>query len=551
MSESYCNMEGITAPDRFQEAGAFCGGNVFEAPLSVRIGYGMPDRGLKPGDRQVEANFDSSARGCLPRLTLNEAEAPKHYAVGYSENSAGANASPTFEHIFISPFMSNNGADRGGDGIPHFGRESVAYQPGESKGLRSLYQILERLGLYRGEGTGGTVQMDTDSSKRGTTGGTGENRTGSGSGDSKPLPGPDSHEKGHWPPFSPNTEEKRHHGVNLSGAEFGERSIPGRLGTDYTFPTTQELDYYKQKGMGLIRLPFFWERMQPGLLNKNSPDASVDRSFDPVYAGEMEKFLTAADQRGLEVVLDAQQFGRYKNQVIGAGNITDDDFKQFWGEMAKRFGQHPCIYGWDLSNEPHDEDARTWHEAAQSGVDGIRAAGDKHAVIVEGINWSGAQWWDQYNNDLYVDDPANNTIYSAHTYWDTNFSGSYDNGAPGSYDRAVASARERGFLKPGEDPSNLGINEARPFVEWLKKHNARGYFGEYGVPANDDRWIKVQDKFLSFARANNIDTTAWGGGPWWGKDSILSLETGPKGDQSLSGPEPENRKSVERDGEGA
>lgn len=345
-------------------------------------------------------------------------------------------------------------------------------------------------------------------------------------------------------------DEKRHHGVNLSGAEFGESSLPGRPGSDYVFPTTQELDYYKQKGIDLIRLPFFWERMQPGLLNKYSPDASVDRSFDPGYASQMDNFLKAADERGLKVIPDAQQFGRYKHQVIGASNITNEDFKQFWSQMAQRFGSHPSIYGWDLSNEPHDEDSKTWHDAAQAGLDGIRASGDKHSVVVEGNQWSGAWSWQQYNNDLAVQDPENNVVYSAHSYWDTNHSGSYDGGAPGSFDRSVAEARRQNYLSAGEDSSNIGINQTKPFVEWLKKHNARGFIGEYGVPQNDPNWIKAQDKFLAYAKANGIDTAAWGGGPWWGKDYALSLETGPKGEQSVSGPEPLNMKSVENDGNG-
>ena len=36
-------------------------------------------------------------------------------------------------------------------------------------------------------------------------------------------------------------------GVNLSGAEWGNR-YTGTFGTDYTYPTASELDYYKSKG---------------------------------------------------------------------------------------------------------------------------------------------------------------------------------------------------------------------------------------------------------------------------------------------------------------
>ena len=44
------------------------------------------------------------------------------------------------------------------------------------------------------------------------------------------------------------------YGVNLAGAEFGSR-LPGTYGTDYTYPTHAEVDYFASKGMGIIRLP--------------------------------------------------------------------------------------------------------------------------------------------------------------------------------------------------------------------------------------------------------------------------------------------------------
>jgi len=49
-------------------------------------------------------------------------------------------------------------------------------------------------------------------------------------------------------------------GVNLACGEFG--STPGVYNTDYTYPRVAELDYYKSKGLTLIRMPFKWERVQ-------------------------------------------------------------------------------------------------------------------------------------------------------------------------------------------------------------------------------------------------------------------------------------------------
>src|SRR4051812_38842565 len=54
-------------------------------------------------------------------------------------------------------------------------------------------------------------------------------------------------------------------GVSLSGAEFAGSVIPGTYGSDYTYPTHDEVDYFVAKGMTILRIPFLWERLQPAL----------------------------------------------------------------------------------------------------------------------------------------------------------------------------------------------------------------------------------------------------------------------------------------------
>ncbi len=64
-------------------------------------------------------------------------------------------------------------------------------------------------------------------------------------------------------------------GVNLAGAEFGTRNVPGVFGTDYTYPTHTEIDYYADKGMGVVRLPFLWERIQHTDSDRSTPRSSA------------------------------------------------------------------------------------------------------------------------------------------------------------------------------------------------------------------------------------------------------------------------------------
>src|SRR5688572_24634283 len=100
-------------------------------------------------------------------------------------------------------------------------------------------------------------------------------------------------------------------GVNLSGAEASSPSAKGpvRYGVDYTYPTVTQLDYFQSKGLTLIRLPFSWERIEPDL---DSAQLSVDE------AARIGAFLDEAHIRGMKVVLDLHNYGRYGGEVIGS-----------------------------------------------------------------------------------------------------------------------------------------------------------------------------------------------------------------------------------------
>ena len=79
--------------------------------------------------------------------------------------------------------------------------------------------------------------------------------------------------------------EVAYRGVNLAGAEFNERRIPGTIHKDYTYPRPGDVDYFAGKGMNVFRLPFRWERLQPALQGESrrrrARDASTPSSTTP------------------------------------------------------------------------------------------------------------------------------------------------------------------------------------------------------------------------------------------------------------------------------
>ena len=287
-------------------------------------------------------------------------------------------------------------------------------------------------------------------------------------------------------------------GVNLSGGEFGS-ALPGSYDRDYTYPTDAELDYYRGKGLTLVRLPFRWERLQRNL-------------YAPLDAGELMRIdgvVAAARARGMQVLLDPHNYARYRtaagDQLIGSAAVPNAAFADFWRRVAAHYRDEPAIWAYGLMNEPHDTGG-LWPAAAQAGVDGVRAGDPSKPILVPGDGWSGAGTWTQNNANLAISDPARNVIYEAHLYFDADNSGTYRGGydAEGAY-------------------PTVGVDRAKNFVGWLQARGARGFLGEYGVPDNDPRWLTVLDNMLSYLDGNGIGGTYWSGGPWWG-EYPLSVE---------------------------
>lgn len=299
-------------------------------------------------------------------------------------------------------------------------------------------------------------------------------------------------------------------GVNLAAGEFGK--IPGVYGADYTYPTTAELDYFNSKGLKLIRLPFKWERLQP----------VMNAALDATELGRVMAVVDAANTRGMVILLDCHNYGRRNingtNFIIGSAEVPVQAFRDYWTRMADAFKVKSNIWAYDLCNEPHDMlTTPTWFDIAQEAINGVRSTDLTTSIMVSGDGWSGAGLFGVpgSKSDVLKNlvDPSNKLIFQAHVYFDKDASGTYKN----SYDL------EQGYPQ-------RGVDRVKPFVDWLKANNKKGFVGEYGVPANDSRWLVVLDNFLKYIRNNNINGTYWAGGPWWGTYQ-LSIEPDANGDK--------------------
>lgn len=286
-------------------------------------------------------------------------------------------------------------------------------------------------------------------------------------------------------------------GVNLSGAEFGG-IYPGVDGTHYGYPTYKDLDYFKGKGLNLIRFPFRWERIQRVM---NGP-------LDATELSKMKTFVQAAENRGMPVILDLHNFARYSFDggktytLIGeSSNLTAEHLADVWRKLAQEFKDYNNIWGYDIMNEPYSmHPSAPWVNIAQVVIDAIREVDTETPIIVCGDSFSSARFWVEYSDNLRtLVDPSDNLIFQAHLYFDKDYSGQYLN----SYDADGVTA-------------NTGVERAKYFVEWLKRYNKRGLLGEYGVPDDDPRWLETLENLLIYLRDNGVPGTYWSAGPRWG-----------------------------------
>ncbi len=303
-------------------------------------------------------------------------------------------------------------------------------------------------------------------------------------------------------------------GVNLAGAEFYHKKMDGdgRLNHDYHYPTTRELDYWQSKDMRLIRLPFKWDRIQRTV-------------GDTLYRAEVDvirTILREADKRGMSVLIDMHNYGRRnyegKYRIIG-DTLTPQHFGQVWAAIARELKDEPGLFGYGLCNEPHDMLKQCpWDSIAQVAIDSIRVYDRHTSIVVGGNEWSSAARWQQVSDMLKdLHDPVDNLIFEAHCYFDNDASGIY----------------RKGYDEEGAYPT-IGIDRARPFVEWLHRNHKRGLVGEYGVPADDQRWLDCLDIFLNYLAENGVGGTYWAAGARWNR-YILGVH--PENDYTIDRPQ--------------
>ncbi len=280
------------------------------------------------------------------------------------------------------------------------------------------------------------------------------------------------------------------YGVNLSGAEWGDRRL-GTEGVGWAFPTETEIEYFASIGLKHLRIPLAWERLHPNLIGE----------LDPLYLSRMDALAAWSAKYGIALIWDLHNYGRYDGIPLGSAGMPTSSLADTWAKIAQHYANRTDIL-FSLMNEPHDMLSETVVEMQNLAILAIRAAGASNTIIVNGNAWSGAHswadsWYGTSNAEamLNIQDPANNMVYAVHLYFDGDASGTSAN---------VVS-------------ETIGVDRLQGVTAWARAHNKRLCVEEIGA-ARDVLSLAALTRTVEFVEANRDvfhSLQLWAGGPLW------------------------------------
>lgn len=295
-------------------------------------------------------------------------------------------------------------------------------------------------------------------------------------------------------------DQPRLTGVNLAGAEFNTKALPGVVFKDYTYPSNAELTYIASQGANIIRLPFRWERLQQTL---NGP-------LDAAELGRIRSTVNNASAQGLCVLLDLHNYAKYRQYKLGdpipepEGSDLTAAFIQFWLAVAQEFPD-PNQVAFGLMNEPANISLVSWAVIAKQTLASLRLAEATNLVFVGGGRWSGVHDWFaglQNSNATELDDlhdPLKRAIIEVHQYTDSDYSGTH-------------TAATGASCRPATDFTA----KFERISQWARTHEQSLFLGEFGVPRSAECLQTLTHMLEQMDNSTWRGWTYWAAGAWWG-----------------------------------
>lgn len=218
-------------------------------------------------------------------------------------------------------------------------------------------------------------------------------------------------------------------GINLSG--FSDRNkewYHPKLGEEFK----PMMDYYHSKGMNFLRVPIWWDRLQPEL---NEP-------FDTTVWDQVKAVVDYGLNLDCTVMINNHCMGGrgvHPNEIkLGDPQLPYVALADFWARIAETYKDKENVW-FDLINEPeslplngHITSTHALVCIYNEVITAVRAKGSMNRIVLEGNGWNNAMSFNQnpwYNPgsahptsggalQAGIFDPADNWCVSCHNYPD-------------------------------------------------------------------------------------------------------------------------------------
>ena len=224
-----------------------------------------------------------------------------------------------------------------------------------------------------------------------------------------------------------------------------------------------------------------WQLIRYGPAAKITTVAEYDTWLEGALR-KLDAVLPLCEKYGLRVVLDLHSpFGGtptvsgYVGTDTGlfTNKLAQDKFVADWGRMARRYRDSWVIWGYDLANEPVEEevakDCDNWQALATRAARVVRANDARHAIIVEPTPWGGPEALDNLEPI-----PVPGVVYSVHMY------------APHQFTHQGVHTVSAGLTYPGMIAGKPWDKDAlrrvlQPVCDWQLDYGVQIYLGEFSA----------------------------------------------------------------------
>jgi endoglucanase len=186
----------------------------------------------------------------------------------------------------------------------------------------------------------------------------------------------------------------------------------------------QQMEHFiGDDGLNTFRLPVSWQFLVDDRLG-GPLDEDNFAAYDRLVQG-------CVDTGAKLCIIDVHNYARWNGRIIGQGGPSNEQFAALWSQMAERYVNVPNI-AFDLMNEPHDLDIRTWSRSVQAAVTAIREAGaTQQMILLPGTDYMSAKTFVSSGSAEALsaiqnpDGSTENLVYNVHRYLDFDHSGTH------------------------------------------------------------------------------------------------------------------------------